>query len=72
METTKIGGNIFINNNINLFISKDNIESNNNNNGKALTTKMKGDKTVYEISRRQNFINKRKAHQSNFTGVKNP
>ena len=65
-ETTKIGGNIFINNNINLFISKDNLS------GNGLETKIKGDKTVYEISRRQNFINKRKAHQSNFTGAKNP
>jgi hypothetical protein len=69
VETTKIGGNIFINNNINLFISKDSVEKNHH---RALTTRIKGDKTVYESNRRQTIVNKRKAHQSNFTGIKNP
>lgn len=70
METSKFGGgNIFINNNINLFISKDSKEE--KNNGKELNTK-NGEKTVYEIGRRQNYMNKRRAHNSVFTGVKNP
>lgn len=41
VETTKVGGNIFINNNINLFISKESLEEG------GLNTKKKDDRTVY-------------------------
>ena len=58
VEATKIGGNIFINNNINLFISKE-------KDSKELSGKP-------EIGRRQNYVSKRRAHNSVFIGLKNP
>lgn len=66
VETTKIGGNIFINNNINLFISKDSLDEG------GLNTKRKDDRTMFEVSKRQSFINKRRAQNNNIPGIRNP
>ena len=66
IEASKMGGNIFINNNINLFISKDSVENSEKSQGNVGDTKI-----VYEGNKRQGYMNRRRAHNSNFVGTKN-
>lgn len=66
LESARIGGNIYINNNINLYISKNaemNPFSQSYIRGQVLHERPKEDK---ETNRRQIFLNKRRAN--NFLG----
>lgn len=63
IEASRMGGNIFISNNINLFISKESIESSKNLKG--------NEKSTFEISKRQSYMNRRRAQNSSSVGNKN-